>query len=232
MPSTVSSSRLGLAGLCILLAGQLLPMIDFSIVNVALDALAHSLGASETELELIVAVYGVAFAVCLAMGGRLGDNYGRRRLFVLGVALFAVASLLCGLAGSVWLLLVARALQGVGAALVVPQILATLHVSLSGHAHSRALAAYGAIGGLAFVVGQVLGGFLVSADIGGLGWRSVFLINLPICLGILLCSRRWVPETRAEHAARVDAPGTLLLAALILCLLLPLALGPDRKSVV
>ncbi len=111
MPSTVSSSRLGLAGLCILLAGQLLPMIDFSIVNVALDALAHSLGASETELELIVAVYGVAFAVCLAMGGRLGDNYGRRRLFVLGVALFAVASLLCGLAGSVWLLLVARALQ-------------------------------------------------------------------------------------------------------------------------
>lgn len=227
MPSTVSSSRLGLAGLCILLAGQLLPMIDFSIVNVALDALAHSLGASETELELIVAVYGVAFAVCLAMGGRLGDNYGRRRLFDLGVALFAVASLLCGLAGSVWLLLVARALQGVGAALVVPQILATLHVSLSGHAHSRALAAYGAIGGLAFVVGQVLGGFLVSADIGGLGWRSVFLINLPICLGILLCSRRWVPETRAEHAARVDAPGTLLLAALILCLLLPLALGPS-----
>lgn len=107
MPSTVSSSRLGLAGLCILLAGQLLPMIDFSIVNVALDALAHSLGASETELELIVAVYGVAFAVCLAMGGRLGDNYGRRRLFDLGVALFAVASLLCGLAGSVWLLLVA-----------------------------------------------------------------------------------------------------------------------------
>ncbi|WP_207935208.1 MFS transporter [Pseudomonas aeruginosa] len=86
MPSTVSSSRLGLAGLCILLAGQLLPMIDFSIVNVALDALAHSLGASETELELIVAVYGVAFAVCLAMGGRLGDNYGRRRLFDLGVA--------------------------------------------------------------------------------------------------------------------------------------------------
>lgn len=227
MPSAVSSSRLGLAGLCILLAGQLLPMIDFSIVNVALDALAHSLGASETELELIVAVYGVAFAVCLAMGGRLGDNYGRRRLFDLGVALFAVASLLCGLAGSVWLLLVARALQGVGAALVVPQILATLHVSLSGHAHSRALAAYGAIGGLAFVVGQVLGGFLVSADIGGLGWRSVFLINLPICLGILLCSRRWVPETRAEHAARVDAPGTLLLAALILCLLLPLALGPS-----
>ncbi|MBG4790703.1 MFS transporter, partial [Pseudomonas aeruginosa] len=227
MPSAVSSSRLGLAGLCILLAGQPLPMIDFSIVNVALDALAHSLGASETELELIVAVYGVAFAVCLAMGGRLGDNYGRRRLFDLGVALFAVASLLCGLAGSVWLLLVARALQGVGAALVVPQILATLHVSLSGHAHSRALAAYGAIGGLAFVVGQVLGGFLVSADIGGLGWRSVFLINLPICLGILLCSRRWVPETRAEHAARVDAPGTLLLAALILCLLLPLALGPS-----
>ena len=232
MPSTVSSSRLGLAGLCILLAGQLLPMIDFSIVNVALDALAHSLGASETELELIVAVYGVAFAVCLAMGGRLGDNYGRRRLFDLGVALFAVASLLCGLAGSVWLLLVARALQGVGAALIVPQILATLHVSLSGHAHSRALAAYGAIGGLAFVVGQVLGGFLVSADIGGLGWRSVFLINLPICLGILQPPlgtgdprRACRPRRRAGHPAarRADplpaaAVGSRPIAALVLAL--------------
>ncbi|MDF5995781.1 MFS transporter [Pseudomonas aeruginosa] len=161
------------------------------------------------------------------MGGRLGDNYGRRRLFDLGVALFAVASLLCGLAGSVWLLLVARALQGVGAALIVPQILATLHVSLSGHAHSRALAACGAIGGLAFVVGQVLGGFLVSADIGGLRLAQRVPDQPADLPRHSPCSRRWVPETRAEHAARVDAPGTLLLAALILCLLLPLALGPS-----
>ncbi|OZI61132.1 MFS transporter [Bordetella genomosp. 11] len=226
MTASTSHARLGRAGLYLLLAGQLLPMIDFSIVNVALDAMARSLHASEMELELIVAVYGVAFAVCLAMGGRLGDNYGRRRVFWWGVMLFTVASLLCGLAGQVWVLLAARALQGVAAALAVPQILATIHVSLRGPEHSRALGLYGAIGGLAFVVGQVLGGLLVSLDLGGLGWRSVFLINLPIGLLVMAYTGRWLPETRSSHPARIDWPGTGLLAVLILCLLIPVALGP------
>ncbi|SAI69431.1 membrane efflux protein [Bordetella ansorpii] len=226
MTSASPTAPLGRAGLYLLLAGQLLPMIDFSIVNVALDAMAHSLHASEVDLELIVAVYGVAFAVCLAMGGRLGDNYGRRRLFSWGILLFTVASALCGLAHSVWLLLAARALQGVAAALAVPQILATIHVTLRDREHSRALSLYGAIGGLAFVIGQVLGGILVSADVGGLGWRLVFLINLPIGLVVLAYTRRMIPETRSPHPASVDRPGTLLLALVILCLLLPLSLGP------
>jgi MFS family permease len=226
MASSSSHAHLGKAGLYLLLAGQLLPMIDFSIVNVALDAMAHSLHASEMELELIVAVYGVAFAVCLAMGGRLGDNYGRRRLFGWGVMLFTVASLLCGLAHAVWVLLAARALQGVAAALAVPQILATIHVSLRGHEHSRALGLYGAIGGLAFVIGQVLGGLLVSMDVGGLGWRSVFLINLPIGLIVMAYTRRLLPETRSPHPASIDWPGTWLLAVVILCLLIPVAVGP------
>jgi MFS family permease len=225
MTASTSTTRLGRAGLYLLLAGQLLPMIDFSIVNVALDAMAHSLHANAMELELIVAVYGVAFAVCLAMGGRLGDNYGRRRLFGWGVMLFTVASLLCGLANAVWVLLAARALQGVAAALAMPQILATIHVSLRGQEHSRALGLYGAIGGLAFVVGQVLGGLLVSLDLGGLGWRSVFLINLPIGLVVLAYTRRLLPETRSPHPASIDWPGTGLLALVILCLLIPMALG-------
>ncbi|MEH2483427.1 MFS family permease [Nitrobacteraceae bacterium AZCC 2146] len=213
-------------GLYLLLAGQLLPMVDFSIVNVAMDSIAHSLGATETQLVLIVAVYGVAFALCLAIGGRLGDNYGRRRLFGWGVALFAIASLLCGLATTVPLLLAARALQGVGAALVVPQILATIHVTLRGPAHSRAIGLYASVNGLAFVVGQLFGGFLVSADIGGLAWRNVFLVNLPICLGILVGMRRVLPETRSPNPATIDWPGTMMLAVVVLCLLLPLSLGP------
>ncbi|HWU98140.1 MAG TPA: MFS transporter [Oxalicibacterium sp.] len=221
-----SHTKLGSIGLLVLLAGQLLPQIDFSIVNVALDAISHTFHASETELELIVAVYGVAFAVCLAMGGRLGDNFGRRKLFLWGVQIFGVASLLCGLAGSIWMLLAARVLQGIGAALIVPQILATIHVGLTGHDHSRALGYYGAIGGLAFIVGQVLGGFLVSADIAGLGWRSVFLINLPICIGLLLATPKWIPETRRSITVDIDLIGTALLAMVIICLLLPLALGP------
>lgn len=223
-PST--AAKLGRAGLIILLAGQLLPMIDFSIVNVGLDAIAQSLGASPAQLELIVAVYGVAFAVCLAMGGRLGDNLGRRTLFLWGVRIFAVASLMCGLANSVWLLLVARVLQGVGAAFIVPQILATIHVCLRGREHTKALGMYGAIGGLAFIVGQVLGGLLITLDIAGSGWRSVFLINIPVCLLVLACAHRWVPNTRGEKRVNVDLPGTLLLGLTIACLLFPLALGP------
>ncbi|UJR61509.1 MFS transporter [Dickeya zeae] len=213
-------------GLMILLTGQLLPMIDFSIVNVALEAIAHSLSASPAELELVVSVYGVAFAVSLAMGGRLGDNLGRRRVFLTGVAVFGVASLLCGIAQSVWVLLAARALQGVGAALVVPQILATIHVCLRGREHARALGLYSAIGGLAFVVGQVLGGFLIQLDIAGYGWRSVFLVNLPVCLLVLLVAPSRLPDTRGEKPVALDLPGTVLLSLGLASLLFPLALGP------
>ncbi|ABF08313.1 MFS transporter [Cupriavidus metallidurans] len=223
---TSPAPTLGRAGLYVLLAGQLLPQIDFSIVNVALHPIEHSLGATPSELELMVAVYGVAFAVFLAMGGRLGDNYGRRRIFNIGVLLFGVASLLCGVAGSMLSLLIARTLQGAAAALLVPQILATIHVGLRGHAHSRALALFASIGGIAFIIGQVLGGLLVDADIDGLGWRNAFLINLPICLAILVLSPRVIPETRRENATGIDAPGTVLLAAVILAILLPIALGP------
>ncbi|MCF1654419.1 MFS transporter [Klebsiella pneumoniae] len=222
--SAVSPGR---AGLLLLLSGQMLPLIDTSITNVALDAITHTLAASTTQLELIVALYGVAFAVCLAMGSKLGDNYGRRRLFMWGVALFGIASLLCGMANSIGALLAARTLQGAGAALIVPQILATLHVTLKGPAHARAISLYGGIGGIAFIVGQMGGGWLVSADIAGLGWRNAFFINVPICLLVLALSRRYVPETRRETPSRIDWQGTLYLALILCCLLFPMALGPE-----
>ncbi|NYH98782.1 MFS transporter [Cupriavidus plantarum] len=224
--NTPSSPSLAKAGLYVLLAGQLLPQIDFSIVNVALNAIEQSLHATATELELMVAVYGVAFAVCLAMGGRLGDNFGRRRVFNAGVLLFGIASLLCGIADSMLMLLAARVLQGAAAALLVPQILATIHVGLRGHAHSRAIALFGSVSGIAFIIGQVLGGVLVSADIAGLGWRSAFLINLPVCAAILVLSPRLIPETRRENAFGIDVPGTAILAVIIIAILVPLAMGP------
>ncbi|WP_369934165.1 MFS transporter [Xanthomonas tesorieronis] len=223
--ASASPPTLGAWGLAILLLGQMLPLIDFSIINVALGSIAHTLHASATALELIVAVYGVAFAVGLAAGGRLGDNLGRRRVFAAGVLLFAVASLLCGLAGSVAALLAGRVLQGLGAALAVPQILATIHVSLRGAAHARALALYGSLGGIAFVIGQVLGGTLVTADIAGSGWRAIFLINLPFCV-LALAGLRAVPETRAVRRMPPDLAGAGLLGLFLVCLLLPLALGP------
>lgn len=222
--SAVSPGR---AGLLLLLTGQMLPLIDTSITNVALDSITHSLNASATQLELIVALYGVAFAVCLAMGSKLGDNYGRRRLFLWGVAAFGIASLLCGMANSINALLAARTLQGAGAALIVPQILATLHVTLKGTAHARAISLYGGIGGIAFIVGQMGGGWLVSADIAGLGWRNAFFINVPICLLVLAFSRRYVPETRRESHSSIDWQGTFSLALILCCLLFPMALGPE-----
>ncbi|ELP5717595.1 MFS family permease [Enterobacter asburiae] len=222
--SVVSPGR---AGLILLLTGQMLPMIDTSITNVALDAITHSLHATATELELIVALYGVAFAVCLALGSKLGDNFGRRRLFMWGVASFGLASLLCGMAGSIEQLLAARIVQGAGAALIVPQILATLHVTLKGTAHAKAISLFGGIGGIAFIVGQMGGGWLVSADIAGLGWRNAFFINVPICLVVLALSRHFVPETRRETPSRIDWTGTVLLAIILCCLLFPMALGPQ-----
>lgn len=222
--SAVSPGR---AGLLLLLTGQMLPLIDTSITNVALDSITHSLDASATQLGLIVALYGVSFAVCLAMGSKLGDNYGRRRLFMWGVALFGLASLLCGMANSIGGLLAARTLQGAGAALIVPQILTTLHVTLKGSAHARAISLYGGIGGIAFIVGQMGGGWLVSADIAGLGWRNAFFINVPICLLVLAFSRRYVPETRREAHSAIDWQGTFSLALILCCLLFPMALGPE-----
>jgi len=222
--SVVSPGR---AGLILLLTGQMLPMIDTSITNVALDAITHSLHATATELELIVALYGVAFAVCLALGSKLGDNFGRRRLFMLGVGIFGLTSLLCGMAGNIEQLLAARIVQGAGAALIMPQILATLHVTLKGTAHAKAISLFGGIGGIAFIVGQMGGGWLVSADIAGLGWRNAFFINVPICLVVLALSRRFVPETRRETPSRIDWAGTVMLAIMLCCLLFPMALGPQ-----
>lgn len=217
----------GRAGLILLLTGQMLPLIDTSITNVALDSITRSLHATATELELIVALYGVAFAVCLAMGSKLGDNFGRRKLFMWGVALFGLASLLCGLANSISALLIARTLQGMSAALIMPQILATLHVTLKGPDHARAISLYGGIGGVAFIIGQMGGGWLVSADIAGLGWRNAFFINVPISLLVLALSPRYVPETRSDTRTRIDWQGTFTLALMLCCLLFPLSLGPE-----
>ncbi len=205
--SVVSLSRTGLS---LLLTGQMLPLIDTSITNVALESITRSLQATTTQLELIVALYGITPSRSVwRWGVSFGDNYGRRRLFMWGVAFFGVASLLCGLANSIHVLLGARILQGAGAALIVPQILATLHVTLKGPAHALAISLYGGIGGIAFIVGQMGGGWLVSADIAGLGWRNAFFINAPICLLVLALSRRHVPETASETRADIDWLGTV-----------------------
>ncbi|MFD5918664.1 MFS transporter [Kitasatospora sp. NPDC058201] len=225
--ATASSahSALGTAGLVTVLLGAFLPMLDFFIVNVALPTIDHDLAAGPAVLELVAAGYGIAFAVLLVLGGRLGDIYGRRRLFVVGAAAFAVTSLACGLAPGAWTLVAARAAQGASAALLVPQVLGTITAATHGARRGRALSVYGAVAGISVVIGQVLGGILVAADLFGTGWRSVFLLNVPFALLTVGLAFRYVPESRAEQAAKVDIAGTVLLTATMLALLVPLMEG-------
>lgn len=183
------------------------------------------LAAGPALLELVVAGYGVAYAVLLVLGGRLGDMAGRRRLFLIGMAAFGLTSLACGLAPSAWTLVGARVAQGAAAALMMPQVLATIQATTQGPRRAKAMSLYGATAGLSMVAGQILGGVLVAADIAGSGWRSVFLVNVPVAvLGILLTARS-VPETRSDRPATIDVPGTLLLALSLISLLLPLTEG-------
>lgn len=219
------AGALGTAGLVTVLLGAFLPMLDFFIVNVALPTIDQDLAAGPAVLELVAAGYGIAFAVLLVLGGRLGDIFGRRRLFVIGAAAFALTSLACGLAPGAWTLVAARATQGASAALLLPQVLATITAATGGARRARALSVYGAVGGLSVVIGQVLGGMLVAADLFGTGWRSVFLLNVPFALLTLLLALRYVPESRSPQAARVDVPGTALLTASLLALLVPLMEG-------
>ena len=213
------------AGLTVILVGVLLPMIDFFIVNVALPTIDADLSASRPLLELVVSGYATAYALLLVLGGRLGDSIGRRRLFLAGMAAFTVTSLACGLAPSAPVLVVARVAQGASAAMMVPQVLATIQAATSGERRTRALARYGAAGGLAAVLGQVLGGLLVSANIDGLGWRPIFLVNVPIGLAGLVLARRHVPDTRHGAPAPIDGPGTVLLGLTVLAVLVPLTEG-------
>ncbi|MEV0448306.1 MFS transporter [Streptomyces sp. NPDC050600] len=216
---------LGTLGLFTVLLGAALPLIDFFIVNVALPTIDHDLAAGPALLELVVAGYGLSYAVLLVLGGRLGDLFGRRRLFLAGMAAFGLTSLACGLAPDAWTLVGARVAQGAAAALMLPQVLATIHSSTSGARHAKALSLYGATAGLAMVAGQILGGVLVAADVAGSGWRSIFLVNVPVALLGLLLAARSVPETRSDRPAPVDVPGTLLLALSLLTLLAPLTEG-------
>ncbi len=218
-------STLNPIGLAVLLCGAFLPVLDFFIVNVALPTMDSTLHASAPMLELVVAGYGVAYALMLVVGGRLGDALGRRRLFVTGLVGFTLSSLLCGIAPNIGVLIAARIAQGLSAAMSQPQVLATFQATLDGPKRARAIGMYAAVGGLGASIGQLLGGLLVNADIAGLSWRPIFLVNVPVGAAVLLLTRRYVPATRSPHPASVDLPGTALLGVAIVALLIPLTEG-------
>ena len=163
-------------------AAVLMDMIDVTIVNVALPTIRHDLGASATQLEWVVSAYMLAFAAVLITAGSLGDLFGRKRLFLAGIAVFGLASLGAGLSQTAGQLIAARVVQGAAAAVMTPQLLATFRTMFSGRERGQAFGIYGAVLGFASAVGLLLGGVLTSANLFGWGWRSVFFVNIPIAL--------------------------------------------------
>ncbi|WP_255953413.1 DHA2 family efflux MFS transporter permease subunit [Streptomyces odontomachi] len=212
----------------VVLAGTFMVVLDFFIVNVAIPAVQHELDAGTDQVQLIVAGYGLAYACGLITAGRLGDIFGRRRLYVVGLLLFTVASLVCGIAPSATVLVLARIVQGMGAAVLSPQVLTILGVTYTGAARARAFSAYGMVLATASVGGQLIGGALIQADVAGLGWRSCFLINVPIGLVALLLTPRVVPESRAQVNSRLDIPGALLVTLGLVAVVLPLVEGREK----
>jgi EmrB/QacA subfamily drug resistance transporter len=219
------AARVHRATLPVVLTGVFMAALDFFIVNVAIPSAQRDLRASAMAIEWVVAGYGLAYGVALITGGRLGDMYGRRRMLGLGLAMFTLASLACGIAATPGVLVGARVAQGVAAALLTPQVLAIIRTTFAGPAQARAFSAYALTMGVAAVFGQLLGGLIIQADLFGLGWRMCFLINIPIGMAALGFLFRVVPETRAPGRVRVDLPGVVLVTAALVAVILPLIEG-------
>ncbi len=211
--------------LAIVLAATLIAVLDTFIVNVAIPSLVRELHASFAQIQLIVAGYTLSYAVLLVTGGRLGDLYGRKRLFLLGVGGFTVFSALCGFAPNAVLLIVFRVLQGGAAALMFPQVLSFIQVTFEPAERPRAFGYYAAVSGLGSILGQVLGGFLLAANLFDLGWRSIFLVNVPIGMLALLAAFPLLRESRRPEARSLDSGGVVLLTCSLFLLVFPLVEG-------
>ncbi|MEU2852145.1 MFS transporter [Streptomyces syringium] len=214
--------------LVVVLIAELMNALDGSIVYTALPSIQADTGASSAALQWIPAAYTLTFALALITGGRLGDLCGRKRIFLVGTGVFTLASLLCGVATGPELLIAARAVQGAAAAAMVPQVLATIHVTFDGESRAKAFGLYGMIMSLGGVLGPVLGAALTGADLFGLDWRPIFLINLPIGLATVLLGLRFLPESRDGQARRLDPLGMVLSSAGLLLIAYPLTVGGER----
>src|SRR5438105_9933399 len=197
--------------LAIVVSAQFMFGVDAFIVNVAIPTIAAELHASSAQIEAVIAIYLIAYATLVVTGGRLGDIYGTKNIFIAGVLGFTATSLWCGLARSGPELILARLAQGATAALMVPQVLATLHLLFADSARARAFAIYGVVLGLAGAAGFALGGLLVSVNLAGLGWRSVFLVNVPFGIAIIAAALWIVPSVPRRAGTRLDILGAIVL---------------------
>jgi EmrB/QacA subfamily drug resistance transporter len=208
-----------------MMTAALMDLIDATIVNVALPTIRRDLQASGPSLEWVVSAYLLAFAATLITAGRVGDVVGRKRMFLGGVAAFGLASLACGLSRNPGELIAGRAAAGTAAAIMLPQVLATMRTVFTGKERGAAFGIYGAMGGIATAAGLLLGGVLTSANLFGWGWRTVFFVNVPVALAALIAALILVPETRSEQPLRPDLRGMALAAAGLVAIVYPLFEG-------
>jgi MFS family permease len=211
-----------------LLGGMFLGNVDIAIVNIAAPSIREHLQATGGALELIVSGYTLAYAMLLITSARLGDTRGYRPMYLLGLVVFTLSSLACGLAPTAIVLVCARIVQGAGAALMASQVLIGIQLNFSGSARARALGLYTAVLSGSAVIGQVLGGVLVSANLFGTGWRPIFLINVPIGAVLVVTSWLFLPRDHAGGRQRLDLAGVTILSTALLLLVVPLVLGRDE----
>jgi EmrB/QacA subfamily drug resistance transporter len=224
---TVPAPRRALAT-GILIFAAFMDLVDVTIVNVALPSIRNDLHATPAHLEWVLSGYTLTFAVLLITGGRLGDNFGRRTMFLVGVAGFTAASLGACLSGTGDVLVAARVVQGGFAAMMVPQMLSSVQVLYAPRERAAVFGIVGAVSGTAAVIGPLLGGWLITHDAFGIGWRSIFLINIPIGLVLLVLAGLFVPNTASESAKRVDLPGVVLASSGLFLLVFPLIEGHSQ----
>jgi EmrB/QacA subfamily drug resistance transporter len=216
-----------IATLVVLLA-FFMDILDSTIVNVAIPSIRDGLGASYSAIQWIIAGYSLAFALFLITGGRLGDIFGYKKLFLIGMAGFTVASLLSGLAHTTEMLIGARFFQGLMAAIMVPQILSTIQILYTTTKERQGISAfYGALAGMATVLGPILGALLITGDVFDLGWRNIFLVNLPVGVAAMVLAWIYLPDSRSPHPLKLDLVGVALILLAMLMLMFPLIQGRE-----
>ncbi|MEU4346186.1 MFS transporter [Streptomyces sp. NPDC023838] len=215
--------------LVVMLGAVFMALLDSTIVNIATPTIRTDLHTSGSALQLIVSGYTIAYATLLVTGARLGARNGFRAMFLFGIITFTAASLACGLAPNSAVLIGARLVQGIGAAMTMPQIYSLIQLHFEGAARARALSLYAATISLGVVVGQVAGGLLVSADLFGSGWRPVFLINVPIGVVLVFAGVRLLPQGKPADSKGLDVLGLITLTMTLLLLVIPLVMGHERR---
>jgi EmrB/QacA subfamily drug resistance transporter len=202
-------------------------LLDSTIVNIAIPSIQANLGASYATIQWLIAGYSLTFALLLITGGRMGDVFGYKKIFMIGISGFTIASLLAGIAPSPLFLIIARLIQGSMAALMVPQVMSLMQVMYTPKERAGVMGLFGMLGGLSASLGPVIGGLLIKANIFGWDWRPIFLINLPVGIFALIAGWKYLPDGKSEHPLHIDIKGTVLIILALSLMVFPLIEGRD-----